>query len=177
MKTSGRGRSGSRSLAGSGNSSFFGRHTASGSAGRTSSATAGGTGRKLKSGSEATTPSGYKGCSTSFAGKIQSYKTLFTQTTGQAKFTRPTPTTLNTFANWVNKGAIVQTVTTAQVARWAKTTSKTFSSRSATPTSCKNVLCAKFGKTTIKAVCRNKSGSFMVATSPTISGRTFCFPK
>lgn len=165
-------------MTGSGKSSFLGQPTGSGSVDRTSSAITGGTSRRTTRDSKATsTPSGYKGCSTTFARMIQSYKTLFTQTTGQAKFTRPTPTTLNTFANWVNKGAVVQTVTTAQVARWAKTTSKSFSARSATPNSCKNVLCAKFGKDTIKAVCRSKTGSFMVATSPTVSGRTFCFPK
>ena len=41
----------------------------------------------------------------------------------------------------------------------------------------KNILSAKFGKTTIKAVARTKTGSFMVATSPTCKGRSFSFPK
>ncbi len=123
------------------------------------------------------TPAAYKGCCNTFARKIQSFKKLFDQTKGAAKCTRPSPTTLNTFANWINKGAVVQMVTPTQVARWAKTCNKNFNVRTPTPNACKTVLCAKFGKTTIKAVCRSKTGSFMVATSPTVSGRSFCFPK
>lgn len=123
------------------------------------------------------TSSAHRTCSRTFANKIQSFKTLFNQTTGTAKGSRPSPTTLNTFANWVNKGAVIQTVTCAQVARWAKTTNKNFSTKTATPSTCKNVLCAKFGKSAIKAVAKSKTGSFMVATSPTVGGRTFCFPK
>lgn len=122
-------------------------------------------------------PAGYKGCCNTFARKIQSYQCLVAQTKGAAKYSRPTPTQLNSFANWINKGAIIQTVSTAQVARWAKTTSKNFSTKSPSPTSCKTVLCAKFGKNAIKAVCRTKTGSFMVVTSPTVCGRTFNFPK
>ena len=45
------------------------------------------------------------------------------------------------------------------------------------PTSCKTVLQAKFGKTCIKAVCRNKTGSFLVATMPTVKGKTFNISK
>ena len=122
-------------------------------------------------------PPAYKSCCNQFARKIQSFKMLQNQTTGTAKYTRPSPTTLNTFANWVNKGAVVHTVTPTQVARWAKTTTKTFNTRKGTPTSCKSVLWAKFGKNTIKAVCKTKTGSYMVVTPPTISGRTFNFPK
>ena len=122
-------------------------------------------------------PSGYKSCSGTFANKIQSFKTLFNQTKGAAKCTRPTPTTLNSFANWINKGAVIQTCTSAQVARWAKNTNKNFSTRAATPTACKTVLCAKFGKSTIKCVTKSKTGSFIVATNPTVGGRKFCFPK
>lgn len=123
------------------------------------------------------TPSGYKGCCTSFANKINSFKTLFNQTKGPAKCTRPSPTTLNTFANWINKGAVIQTCSKAQISKWAKSTNKIFNTKTASPTSCKNVLTAKFGKSTIKAVCCTKTGSFMVATSPTVNGKRFCFPK
>ncbi len=135
-------------------------------------------GRTTKSGTSTTNvPTGYKSCSGTFANKIQSFKTLFNQTKGTAKHARPTPTTLNSFANWINKGAVVQTCTSAQVARWAKNTNKNFNTRSATPTACKTVLCAKFGKSTIKAVCKSKTGSFLVATAPVMKGRTFNFPK
>ena len=121
---------------------------------------------------------GYKGCCNCFTGKVQSFKTLITQTTGTTgRFNRPTPATLNTFANWINKGAIIQTVSKAQISRWAKSTNKNFNSRTCTPTSCKTILCAKFGKNAIKAVARTKTGSFMVVTPPQIKGRNFCFPK
>ncbi len=113
-----------------------------------------------------------------FQYKISSFKTLCNQakaTTGN--FTRPKPSTLNSFANWINKGAIVQTVSCNQVAKWAKTANCNFSTKTASPASCKTILCKKFGKTSIKAVCRTKSGNFMVATSPTCKGRGFTFPK
>ncbi len=122
-------------------------------------------------------PVAWKSCSDSFINKMNSYKMLYNQTMGPAKHQRPSPTTLNTFANWVGKGAVIQTVSAAQVNRWAKTTSKNFNTRTSTPNACKTVLCAKFGKTTIKAVARSKSGSFMVATAPTVKGKCFCFPK
>ena len=121
--------------------------------------------------------SAYKSCCTTFEKKISSYKTLCDQTRGPAGAGRPTPTTLNSFANWINKGAIVQTVSKAQVSRWARTTNKSFNPYNPSPTACKNVLAAKFGRSTIKAVAKTKSGSFMVATTPTINGRSFCFPR
>ena len=161
MKTNVRGKSGSGTRTASRNSSNWG-HTST----------------QMKQSSNMTgMPPKYKGCCNSFARKIQSFQTLVAQTKGAAKFSRPSPTQLNSFANWINKGAVVQTVSAAQVARWAKATHKNFDTKSPSPTSCKTVLCAKFGKNTIKAVCRTKTGSFMVATSPTVSGRTFNFPK
>jgi hypothetical protein len=78
--------------------------------------------------------------------------------------------------NWINKGAIVQTCSPTQVARWARTTNKNFNTHNPSPTACKSVLCAKFGKSTIKAVAKGKGG-FIVATTPTKNGRSFCFPK
>ncbi len=119
----------------------------------------------------------YRACSNTFQSKIHSFKTLFNQTCGAAKKTRPSTAVLNSFANWINKGAIIQTCSKAQVAKWAKTKNKTFDTRTATTGSCKTILCAKFGKPTIKAVARTKSGSFLVATAPKLQGKTFCFPK
>jgi len=119
----------------------------------------------------------YKGVCTTFAGKVDSFKTLVNQTKGPARCPRPSPATLNSFANWINKGAIVQTCSTAQVAKWARAANKNFNTRTKSVTSCKNILQKKFGKTTIKAVACTKSGSFIVATSPTCKGRNFCFPK
>ena len=112
-----------------------------------------------------------------FAGKVSSYKMLYNQTYGPARSNRPTPQMLNTFANWVNKGAVIQTCTTTQLTKWARMNKVNFNSRNATTTTCKNVLSKQFGKNTIKAVARAKNGAFMVATSPMWKGRNFCFPK
>ena len=137
------------------------------------------TGRKSnkKSGNSSTGTSAYKSCCNTFENKINSYKTLCAQARGPASAGRPTPTTLNSFANLINKGAIVQTVSKAQVSRWARTTNKNFNPQNPSPTACKTVLAAKFGRSCIKAVAKTKSGSFMVATTPTVNGRTFCFPQ
>lgn len=171
MAMNGRGRTGFGSGLGSTQYSYFGSQSGSGRTGMSSKR-----GSK-KSGCGMTTPVGYKNCCTMFQTKIQSFKMLQNQTMGPAKAARPSPSTLNTFANWVNKGAIIQTVSPMQVAKWARATRKNFNTRSATPTACKTVLCAKFGKSTIKAVARGKSGTFLVATTATQKGRPFCFPK
>ena len=121
-------------------------------------------------------PPTYKGVNQAFAGKVDSFKELYKQTFGAAKHPRPTTTVLNNFANWINKGAVVQTVSCATVSKWARACNKTFNTRNATPTACADVLKAKFGKTTIKACARTKTGAFMVATSPTWKGKPFCFP-
>ncbi len=122
-------------------------------------------------------PVQWKNCSDTLVRKINSYRTLYNQTKGPARYDRPTPTTINSFANWIGKGANVHTVTKNQISRWAKMTQKNFNTRTPTPNSCKNVLSAKFGRNTIKAVARTKTGSFMVATTPVVNGKPFCFPK
>lgn len=167
MASNARGRSGFGS--GSTRFSLFGSTSGTG---RTSS-----TKKSNKKSTGGMTPAGYKNCCKMFEGKIQSFKVLANQTTGAAKCGRPTPSTLNTFANLVNKGAIIQTCSPMQVAKWAATANKNFDTRTATPASCKTVLCAKFGKTAIKAVAKSKTGAFLVATSATNKGRAFCFPK
>ncbi len=121
--------------------------------------------------------SGYKNICNNFEQKINSFKTLCNQVKGTAKAGRPTASTLNSFCNWINKGAVVQCCTPAQVSRWASSKNKTFNTKTASPASCKNILAAKFGKSTIKAVAKTKSGSFMVVTSPTCKGKKFNFPK
>ncbi len=171
MPTSVRGRSGSSSSA-----MYGGRSHSSGWGSKDTSSNRSST-QKVKHTGGSNTPPGYKSCQNSFAAKIQSYKMLWNQTKGPASYGRPTTGTLNTFANWINKGAVVQTCTKAQVSRWAKTASKSFNSQTASTASCKNILGSKFGRSTIKAVARTKSGSFMVATTPTCNGKRFCFPK
>jgi hypothetical protein len=102
---------------------------------------------------------------------------LWNQAKGPASSNSPTPTTLNSFCNWINKGAVIQTCTSAQVARWARSCNKNFNPKNPSPTACKTVLTAKFGKSAIKAVSWTKSGAFMVATTPTVNGRVFNFPR
>lgn len=177
MATSVRGRSGTRSRSTYGSSSFLPGRFGNSRWGAAAESSGGQKVRRPKTGRDTVTvPTAWKGCSNTFQNKINSFKTLFNQTKGPAKFGRPSPTTLNSFANWINKGAIVQTCTAAQVARWAKATRKNFGSKTSTPTTCRNVLWAKFGKNTIKAVAKTKSGSFMVATAPVFHGKPFCFP-
>jgi len=147
------------------------------SAGRSSSTGGFGTSRSGSQGSTTAVPPQYKQVNKAFANKIDSFKTLFNQTRGAATKNRPTTAILNTFANWVNKGAVVQTVSCAQIAKWARANNQNFSAQNPTPTACKTVLARTFGKTTIKACARTKTGGFMVATSPTWKGKTFCFPK
>ena len=169
MATNVRGRRGSRSTSGNYGYGMWGdtgtgRHTDTGVRTKRTSPTAG-------------APPKYRNVYNEFAWKISSYKTLFNQTRGPARYTRPTPQTLNTFANWISKGAIVQTCTAAQIARWARTNNMNFNTRQPTITGCRNVLGKKFGKNLIKAVARTKTGSFMVATAPTWKGKNFWFPK
>jgi hypothetical protein len=130
-----------------------------------------------KPGSHANQPAAYKGLSHSLTWKINSFKTLFGQIQGPARFGRPTPAILNTFAKWVDKGAIIQTVSPTQISRWARNNDVNFSSRNPSVSACKNVLSAKFGRSLIKAVAKGKNGYFLVATAPIRQGRPFCFPR
>lgn len=114
---------------------------------------------------------GYSSVCNSFSQRIQSYKTLCAQTMGPARKSRPSTATLNTLAKWVEKGAVIHKVSPAQIKRWTKVNS-TFK----TTAPVKNALAKKFGKTTIKAVCQDKSGSFLVACSSMSKGKPFNFP-
>jgi hypothetical protein len=179
MATSTRGRSSSRT--GSRNYSFFGSNWGTSAQSGTSGWGSGTSSKRAKSKRTSAAKGGvggYKSVNTTCQNKISSYRTLMGVTKGTSgKFPRPTPSTLNTFANWINKGAVVQMVSPSQVARWAKATSHNFNPQNPTPTACKNVLCKKFGKSTIKAVCRTATGKFLVATAPTYKGRAFSFPR
>ena len=111
----------------------------------------------------------YAGVRTTFENKMNAYKALCTQTTGSTSKFRPTPAQLNSFARWVDKGAIIQTVSNTQLNRWSG------SPKTWTPGTVRTCLSKKFGKTCIKAVAYNKTGGFIVATSPTRKGRNFKF--
>lgn len=115
---------------------------------------------------------GYGNINDMFETKVKCFRMLCDQTRGTAKGTRPTPAHLKTFANWVNKGANVYKVTNTQINKWCNT-NQSFKST----TSAKNILCKKFGKSTIKAVAPCKSGGFIVATAATVRGKCFNFPK
>jgi hypothetical protein len=111
----------------------------------------------------------YASVRSQFQNKMNSYKTLCAQTTGGASKNRPSPTQLNTFSKWIDKGAVLQNVSNAQLNRWAG------KAKNWTTGSAKTTLAGKWGKTTIKAVAPNKTGGFIVATSPTRKGKQFKF--
>ena len=125
-----------------------------------------------KNWSASSSSTSYRSVNDVFKNKISSYQTLWKQTKGPAIYSRPSPTVLNSFARWIDKGAMIHTVSSAQIARWSKTSKKY-----TTATSVKNALCTKFGKTYIKAVTRDKSGKFLVATPQMWKGKTFKFPR
>jgi hypothetical protein len=127
--------------------------------------------RTSKSPTKKTAP-GYSSVCNSFNQRIQSYKTLCAQTCGAAKVSRPTPAALNTMAKWVEKGAVIQKVSSAQIKRWTNANS-TFKSAA----TAKSALSRKFGKSTIKAVTRDKSGAFLVACACSTRGKCFSFPR
>ena len=103
----------------------------------------------------------YTSIRSQFQNKMNYYKTLCAQTTGGSSKNRPTPAQLNTISKWVDKGAVLQNITSTQLNRWAGT------SRNWTVNSAKNTLASKWGKSCVKAVAYNKSGGFIVATTPT----------
>lgn len=115
---------------------------------------------------------GYGNINSTFENKVKSFRMLCDQTRGPATATRPSPANLKTFANWVNKGANICKVSNAQINKWCNT-KQSFKGI----TGAKNVLCKKFGKSTIKAVAPCKSGGFIVATAATVRGKSFNFPK
>lgn len=119
----------------------------------------------------------YRTVSNAFAKKIDGYKMLYAQTQSGGKFGRPSPSTLNSFANWIGKGAVLQLVSPTQVARWARAQGRRFNMQNPSTATCKTVLWSKFSKSLIKAVCLTKNGQFLVATSPTWNGRAFSFPR
>ncbi|MCH7720743.1 MAG: hypothetical protein IH988_07100 [Planctomycetes bacterium] len=115
---------------------------------------------------------GYRNVFNDFGNKITGYRMLTSQMTGPASFKRPTAATLNSFAKWIDKGAIVNKITSAQICKWTNTNKKFASAATV-----KNVLCGKWGKTMIKAVVCDKAGNFLVATNPTFKGKSFKFPR
>jgi len=131
----------------------------------------GGTQNKTTGGGTNCAP-GYRQVFNTFGNKINGYRMLTTQMTGPASVKRPTAATLNSFAKWIEKGAIVNKITPAQISRWTHTNRKFSSAASA-----KNALCNKWGKTVIKAVVCDKAGNFLVATNPTFKGKSFKFPR
>lgn len=139
------------------------------------------TGSNKRTSAGGSKPTGaYKNVGCTLQQKISSFKTLYNQTTGGAATNRPSPTTINTFANWVNKGAVIQTVSPTQLNKWCNnfkgTKPATKKWNVNTASGCKQFLCQRFGKSTIKAVTKAKNGAWLVATAPVVKGRTFNFP-
>ncbi|GJM25271.1 MAG: hypothetical protein DHS20C16_16860 [Phycisphaerae bacterium] len=120
----------------------------------------------------------YASVRANFQKKASFFKTLANQTTGSKTSHRPTPSQLNSFSKWVEKGAVIQSVSNTQLNRWAGAASKSKTSKSKnwSVASAKSTLAKQFGKGSIKAVAYNKTGGFIVATSPTRNGKSFRFP-
>ena len=124
----------------------------------------------ISSGSSSGT--GYAPIKQQFEEKIQSFRQLKAQIDGRATGSRPTPTTLTRWANFVNQGAVVFQVSGARLCR-ATNADQQFT----TATSACRALQGKFGKTTIKGVIQSKTGQWLVAAEPRCSdGRPFRFP-
>ncbi len=102
--------------------------------------------------------------------KINSYRCLFQQAQSSGHY-RPTPATINRFANLVNKGANIYCVSGSMIGRWTKWPTPITSASTAL-----RGLKRRFG-TAIKAVTPTGNGnSFLVATSGTFRGKPFKFP-
>lgn len=143
--------------------------------GTASRTTSGRHGTSRKTSTTTSCAPGYSNVFQNFQTKMNSYRTLANQTRGTSKGSRPSPATLKSFGTWIEKGANIQTVTTAQLKRWCgKTNSYKWNWTS--PTSTKSFLWSKFGKGCIKAVAKGKTGSFIVATASNWKGKNFNFP-
>ncbi len=130
------------------------------------------TGASFGIGSGSQTGTGYAPIKQQFEEKIQSFRQLKAQIEGRATSSRPTPTTLTRWANFVNQGAVVFQVSGARLCR-ATNADQQFT----TATSACRALQGKFGKTTIKGVIQSKTGQWLVAAEPRRSdGRPFRFP-
>ena len=127
---------------------------------------------KTKTGTKNLSRGGYANLRDTWQQKIFSYRTLYNQTQGTYSGKRPSAATLKSFDNWINKGAVIQNVSCAQINRWSHTGRKCTSA-----TTAKTVLWHKFGKMPIKAVCMSKTGSYLVVTTPTYKGKNFKFPR
>lgn len=133
------------------------------------------TGKTNRTGSS--TAPGYAPVYNNIQCKINSFRAIANQTKGSAKYPRPSASTLNTFTNWVNKGANVYTVSNAQLTKWAgKTKAVQNYNNWNTSTACKSFLASNFGKNAIKAVTKTKTGSWMIACTPA-KGKSFNWPK
>ena len=138
----------------------------------TRSTSSGSTGFSFGISSGRSSGTGYAPIKQQFEEKIQSFRQLKAQIDGRATTSRPTPTTLTRWANFVNQGAVVFQVSGARLCR-ATNADQQFT----TATSACRALQGKFGKTTIKGVIQSKTGQWLVAAEPRQSdGRPFRFP-
>jgi len=148
-----------------------GTRSASSGTSRTRSAASSGsrTGASQATRSTRTSGSTYTTVRNQLDKQIDSLRTLKAQTQGPAGKGRPTPATINKFANVVTGGGIVRQATTQAIQRTARWTKPCNSATTAL-----KALRSKFGAT-IKAVAPSKNGGWLIAASPTWKGRPFSF--
>ena len=107
---------------------------------------------------------------TNLQNKINAYRTLYAQCNVTGPY-KPSPTTINKFANYVNKGYMLHKISGTQIAKWDKKHNPSWTITWAT-----KCLKAKYGAA-IKALFPTGNGrTYMVATSPTWKGKPFKFP-
>ncbi len=111
----------------------------------------------------------YQTVRSTITNKINAYKCLYGQTSGGVTKHRPTPTQLNSFSKWIDKGAVVHNVTAIQLNRWSGV------KKNWTSSTAKTWLSSNYGKTCIKAVVNNKNGGFLVATTAQYKNKPFKF--
>lgn len=99
--------------------------------------------------------------------KIESYRTINTQFSGNTRVTAFSPTTAKQWINFVDNGCFVYTFNNAEFCRF-------FGSQfnNCSPTQAFRTLRTKLG-TGIKAVTRGKSNTWLVAATPRVTARPF----
>jgi hypothetical protein len=113
------------------------------------------------------TPSAFQHQKLEIVQRIGSYRNISQQITGSAKITSFSPTLANRWIRYVNDGARVYKFANKDFCRY-------FGSQwqQNTPNAAQRYLQKRFG-TGVKAVCRGKGGTWLIAATPSVTGSPF----
>ena len=114
-------------------------------------------------------PTQFKNVNKNIQQWIGSFRNIRTQFNGAGRVSAFSPTGVNKWIKFVNSGAFIYKFTNVD---FCKKFSNSFSSPTTSPTAACRNLKRKFG-TGIKAVTRGKGGCWLIAATPTVSGRPF----